>query len=109
MAALKDGYKAALGQLCIINGRIERPDWNHSVIALSRANLWRKMRAVSEKTGRYPYRVETDCIWYPIKGDDPIHEAPLWDGPNGKAGIVLGEKLGQFKIKGIREIPKGNK
>lgn len=68
-----------------------RPDWHYSVIAQARCNLWRKLHAVFNNTGRYPLGVETDAVVYGAMEADPIEACP--------AEFTLGANLGQFKVK----------
>lgn len=105
--AAKQVYKQAYG-MWARGGRVHRPDWHYTIIALSRANLWRKMDAAyrSGRTGTYragayrqvtsgirPVRVETDCVFYESTegGDWSAYAPPGFKlDPSGRA-------LGHFK------------
>lgn len=104
--AAKQVYKQTYG-MWARPARVYRPDWHYSIIALSRANLWRKMDAayrtspmtgaLSARTitavgqGQAPVRVETDCVFYAAQGS--------WES-TAPANFKLDEtgiKLGHFK------------
>jgi len=88
-AAIKIVYSAAIGQLNTPTGRIYRPDWRHTIIALTRANLWRKMWRIGAATGRWPVSVYRDSLRYLSDEPDPVAACPY--------GLILGDRLGQFK------------
>lgn len=71
-----------------------RPDWYASIVAMARVNLWRKIFKVADTSGRYPRAIDTDCIWYGSNDLDATLSCP--------EPLVLGDRLGQFKVKGSR-------
>jgi hypothetical protein len=70
---------------------VYRPDWHHAVLAQFRANLWRRLRAVGKESGRWPYAIDTDNVYYSAADENPITSAP--------AGLPLGDTLGKFAHK----------
>jgi len=86
-----------------------RPHWWYSILALSRANLWRKLWAVGKNTGQWPLWVEVDAVWYGSTCEDPQEAATVlqFPGPSGPKGIVLdmeGKQFGRFTPKGTRRL-----
>lgn len=106
--AAKQLYKQTWG-MWANPGRVHRPDWHYSIIAQSRANLWRKidtgmrsdahgthrtLSAVSPEEAAYaPVRVETDCVFYP-----DLNDTWEWVGQTNRFRLdPSGIKLGHFK------------
>lgn len=98
--AAKQAYKQTWG-MWANPGRIHRPDWHYTIIALNRANLWRKMDTAARKgngtlqggaLGACPVRIETDCAFY-------INDGVRWEAfaPYGFKLDPSGIKLGHFK------------
>lgn len=88
MAAAKDSYRQAVGLLARPGGRVSRPDWHNTIIAQARTTLWRKLWAVGQSSGRWPLRVETDCVYYAHPDPDPAIADP---------GLPVGARLGQLR------------
>lgn len=88
-AALKDGYREAIGLLGREGGRVFRPEWRHIIIATARANLWRRLWRTGRETDRWPLRIDVDCAWYGSNDPDPARDAPL----------PLGITPGRFRCK----------
>lgn len=86
---LKDTMRSTLGLFNSETNATYRPDWWQAVVGVARANLFRKMWNAG-KEGRYPYAIETDCVYYHSDNPDPIQAAPL--------AFVMGHGLGQFKV-----------
>jgi hypothetical protein len=104
--AAKKVYKQTYGMWARPT-RVYRPDWHYTIIAVARANLWRKIDvayrtspmngALTSRTitgvgqGRVPVRIETDAVFYESQGP--------WEStapPNFKLDPT-GIKLGHFK------------
>ena len=93
LAALKALYRITIGWL---GGsfhddadELYRPLWRHSIMATARANLYRRVRAIGLATGRYPFAVDVDCLYY--AGDVP-------------EGLPISPQLGKFKRAGTAPI-----
>lgn len=86
--AIKHVYQQGIGQLATPSGRVWRPDWRHTVIALARANLFRKMLRVGMTEGRWPVGVLVDSIRYAHDEPDATAACPV--------GLRLGIGLGEF-------------
>lgn len=76
---------------------IERPDWGDAVRATFRANLWRKMYAVSG-FGVYPAWIETDKVVYPACDETAIRAAKLL---SGRTAFPEGTRFGEFKYERV--------
>lgn len=85
-------YNETYGMWRRKGGRISRPDWHYSVIALDRANRWRKMNQYA-KAGRLPTRIETDALFYCSDADTAWVDA----APEGMKLDTTGIKLGHHK------------
>ncbi|MGI5493943.1 hypothetical protein [Microtetraspora malaysiensis] len=92
-AALKATYREMVGMLRRGTAWAIRPDWSDTVIATARANLFRKVIKVGQETGRWPLRIDTDCLYYTADTDDPAAACP--------AGLKLGDGLGSFGAKHV--------
>jgi hypothetical protein len=104
--ALKESYRQSVGSLNNARSPIYRPDWHFAVIAMCRANLWRKMWDIGNKLGRWPLIIETDNVWYPISGENAAKdEAPVWQNANGgMSGMVIGDRLGKVQVKAVKNL-----
>lgn len=102
-AALQTSFKALYretwGMLGSEKSRVTRPDWHFSILAQFRANLWRRLKAVGEKSGRWPVSIDTDNVFYSSAEADPFKAAP--------EGLPIGETLGKFWPKKTKEINRG--
>jgi hypothetical protein len=85
-------------------GRVYNPAARHTLVGMSRSNLWRKMRKIGDSEGRYPLRVNVDCVYYASADPNPITAAPkvlralLPPGRTGAEDIPGCVGLGGFKI-----------
>lgn len=87
--AVKDAGNKAIGLLAKEGMTTYRPDWNHAIVALARANVFRKIWREGVATKRWPLRIETDCVHYESDEEDPKAAFPttmLYD----ETGIQLG-------------------
>lgn len=64
MTACKNTANEAVGFFGRRGGRCYRPDWQHGIIDLARANTLRKLFAVWKATGEVPLRCDYDSVWY---------------------------------------------
>lgn len=101
--AAKQVYKQTYG-MWVRRGRIYRPDWHYTIIAVARANMWRKLdtalRAGSAtlvdpdtRDRQIPVRVETDCVFYATGAHTTWEELAPPTFKLDPSGI----KLGHFK------------
>lgn len=94
--AVKQLYQRLHGKLRDVNqGTIVRPDWGCAIRDAALANTLRKVyraAGITEKvdTPRVPLYVNYDAVRYASDVADPTAAAP--------AGIVIGTRLGQFKV-----------
>jgi hypothetical protein len=95
-AGFKDLYRKTWGMLDYEYSQVRRPDWHHAVLAGFRANLWRRLRAVGEESGRWPVSIDTDNVYYSSAEEDPMKAVP--------AGLPLGDGLGTFAYKRSKRI-----
>jgi hypothetical protein len=98
--AAKSLYRMPMGMWSSLNGQsqILRYDWTATVVAVSRANVWRKCwqigRGADDRfAGPWPLLIETDGVAYP-SGPDPV--APQ--------GFDMSDRLGGWKVKEVKEI-----
>lgn len=95
--AVKHVYKAALG---LMNrrgqARVFRPDWNQTVVALARCNLWRKMWKEGNSWGRWPVEIHADAVWY----------AGTTSNPDWPVSFKEGLGLGQFRHEATRAVTR---
>jgi hypothetical protein len=73
-AALKATYREMIGMLRHGTAWGVRPDWADTVVGTARTNLLRKAIRIGEETGRWPLRIDTDCLFY-AAGTDDVHAA----------------------------------
>lgn len=90
--AIKAAGNAGLGLLANERMSTYRPDWHHAVIGLARANLFRKLWTEGRANGRWPLRIETDCLHYESDEADSVEAAPTTLRID-----VLGTQLGTFR------------
>lgn len=104
VSALKTSYKAGRGMLERSDARVYRPDWSHAIQAQARVNLFRKVWTEMQANGRYPQRVETDCVWY--ASDETDGTAPdAWPGTFRPR--LPGERAaGSFKWEGHKMVDR---
>ncbi|MFD7161298.1 hypothetical protein ACFV9C_42400 [Kribbella sp. NPDC059898] len=67
-----------------------RPDWRHQVIAMAKANLLRQIIKIFNATGRWPFAITVDALYYTATSPDP---KTAWPGEDKQ----LGKGLGQFE------------
>lgn len=96
--AIKCAGRETLGLLDRASNWAYRPDWWYAVVALARANLFRKMWKASQATtgmpARWPCRIDVDNVYYPSDEPDATKAAP------GAFSIDdTGLVLGSFKAK----------
>lgn len=93
--AVKLTYAAGIGMLGSSKYRGDsdhyRPDARHHVIALAKANLWRKC-AKAAAAGWAPLGIHRDAVLFASDSNDPEQAPP--------PGFSLGTKLGQVKWNG---------
>lgn len=70
--AAKGLYREGVGMLRRGGSFVRRPDWQSTVVATNRTNLFRKMLAVHEKTGLMPVEINLDGLVYISSSPDPI-------------------------------------
>ncbi|WP_327591287.1 hypothetical protein OHA25_60145 (plasmid) [Nonomuraea sp. NBC_00507] len=90
--AVKELYKAGVGLFrskYIVGDIYHRPDWQHHIIAASRANLIRKMVKVVATCGRHPLAVDVDNVLYASDDPNPVTAMP--------APLKYGFELGKVK------------
>ena len=97
---LKAHYKAGVGMLTKSSSRIFRPDWDHNIVAQSRADLWRKVWTEGQAHDHWPVHVgETDTVTYASDNPDPLEAWPatfkraqlVYEGSADEAGIEPGK------------------
>uniref|UniRef100_UPI003F495F8A DUF927 domain-containing protein n=1 Tax=Actinoplanes sp. CA-151224 TaxID=3239904 RepID=UPI003F495F8A len=102
--ALKVTYTAPIGKYgakAAAGDRLYRPDWQHHIMGMARANLLRKVTEVAERTNRYPLAVAIDCVLYASDNPDPAAvAAELGLGPKTDPGGLDPIKLTHFKHAG---------
>ena len=91
--AVKSVYSSAHSQWDSAVTRLPRPDFTAAVIAQGRVTTWRKAWRVGNECGRWPVAIATDAIYYAC---DPADDSSPY---SGAGGIVIGDRLGQFKVK----------
>jgi hypothetical protein len=105
----QQAYRQGWGMLNKRTSRVHRPDWHYAVVAMARANLWRKLRQVGEKTDRWPLAIDVDNAWYSSPHEDPDDAVSelQWPHPTTgePTGIVFADKLGAFSHKGSKRLP----
>ena len=69
--------------------RLYQPAWRHHIIASARANMWRRVADIGEKTGQWPVAMRVDSVAY--LSDEPDMLAAFPGGPD-----FLGDALGRF-------------
>lgn len=74
-----------------------RPDWFAAVKTDAAARILRKVYRVHADTGRTPLRIQVDAVVYGSHHEDPMADVPPL---NGGGRPVIGDGLGQFKVKG---------
>jgi len=87
LLALSRTYKETIGSFVRGTGLVRRPEWQSIICALARAVLWRKIRTVGRESGRWPLRIETDCVWYEGATADSVADMP--------AGLIEGRGPGK--------------
>ncbi|MFF6984246.1 DUF927 domain-containing protein [Streptomyces sp. NPDC008343] len=93
LEAVKATYTRTLGYHASEKaGRYYYPYWWLAVVATARVNLFRKIRNVAKKEGRFPLAIATDWVLYATNETDPEAAIPQ--------GLTLGRGLGQFKHAG---------
>uniref|UniRef100_UPI003F49830F DUF927 domain-containing protein n=1 Tax=Actinoplanes sp. CA-084688 TaxID=3239901 RepID=UPI003F49830F len=102
--ALKVTYTAPIGKYgakAVAGDRLYRPDWQHHIMGMARANLLRKITEVAERTNRYPLAVAIDCVLYASDNPNPAAvAAELGLGPKTDPGSLDLVKLSHFKHAG---------
>ncbi|WP_155368705.1 hypothetical protein [Catellatospora vulcania] len=96
--ALKEAGRKTLGMLASETNWIYRPDWWFSIIAMDRANRWRKMWKTGREQGRWPLWIDVDNVWYASDDEDGVAAVPA-----GWALDPSGMKLGAYKHKATRK------
>jgi hypothetical protein len=95
--AVKHTYKAGLGLMNRTGqARVYRPDWNQTVVALARNNLWRKMWREGNQWGRWPVEIHADAVWY----------AGTCSNPDWPVSFKEGVGLGRFQHEATREVTR---
>lgn len=94
-AAVKACYRETIGLFGRAGGRIDRQEWQDTIVAQARTNLWRKLWAAGKATGRWPAEVDRDTAWYAVPEDGTPGE-PI-------EGLALGAGLGKFRHYGTRK------
>ena len=102
--ALKVSYTAPIGKYgakSVAGERLYRPDWQHHIMGMARANMLRKLAAVASQTGRYPLAVAIDCVLYASDNPDPAAvAAELGLGTRNEPGRLDPVGLAFFKHAG---------
>ncbi|WP_019635093.1 hypothetical protein [Actinomadura atramentaria] len=103
-AAIKATFSEGVGMLRHGTAYVRRPDWSDLIIGTARATLLRKVAKVGTETGRWPVRINHDCVYYAANSTDAAREVPTWE-ENGeikswklpKTGDI--PKLGEWTVK----------
>ena len=100
---IKQTYKESPGMFAKAGGRIERKDWYHAIVDECRVGVLRKAHMVARSeacSGRWPVRINTDCLWYPSFTPDArdLLEA-LGQNPDEPP------RIGQFKVEKDKVMP----
>jgi hypothetical protein len=94
-AAAKACYRETIGLFGREGGRVDRPEWQDTIVSYARVNLWRKLWKAGKATGRWPVEMNRDTAWYPVPegstGGEPIE------------GLAVGSGLGKFRHYGTRK------
>jgi hypothetical protein len=98
--ALKSCYTQSIGWLGLrtladseMPNDLYRPDWRHAIIAAARANLYRNIVKAYKASGRAPFAVGTDCLYYTA---DDFAETFAQEGA---LGLRMGDAPGEYKVK----------
>jgi hypothetical protein len=95
IGALKQHYRALYGAWRP-GPYPHRPDWYAAVKTDSATRILRKVYRVHADTGRTPLRIQVDGVVYGSQHEDPMADIPPLNGKRP----VIGDQLGQFKVKG---------
>ena len=99
--ALKEMYTAGIGRLGSMRRSggaadpLYQPYWRHAIMAEADARFRRKIAAATERSGRTPIAVDTDCAWY-------IHPSPNPTTAAAELGLVVSDQVGHFKHVGCQ-------
>lgn len=101
---IKEAGRQMLGLLGSPTNWVYRPDWWFSVVAMDRANRWRKMYRTAVEHRRWPMLIDVDNVWYASDEPDWRKAAPPgWDiDPSGL-------RLGAYKHGGTRTSKRGRR
>jgi hypothetical protein len=95
--ALKQAYREMWGLLDSPTALVQRRDWHFGGLAMSRANLFRRLWKIGHTEDRWPLWIDVDEVWY--SGPTPdVHDAC----PKGIT-LIEGDEtpgLGKFRFKG---------
>jgi hypothetical protein len=95
-AAIKASFREGVGMLRRGSKFVHRPDWSDLIIGTARTTLLRKVTKVGTETGRWPVRINHDCVYYAANSTDPAAEIPAgWKLP--EPGQI--PRLGQWTVK----------
>jgi hypothetical protein len=101
---LKVSYTAPIGKYgakSTEGNRLYRPDWQHHIMGMARANLLRRLDTIAKDTGRYPLAVAIDCVLYASDNPDPAAvAAELGLGTKNEPGRLDPVGLAFFKHAG---------
>jgi hypothetical protein len=90
--ALKATYREMVGMLERGTRFVKRTDWADQIIAMTRATILRKAIQAGTESGRWPLRINSDCVYYATATDDPRAEIPAgWKTPADGAIPTLGQ------------------
>lgn len=95
-SALKATYREMVGMLEHGTAFVRRNDWADQIIGMTRATILRQVVKVGTDTGRWPLRIESDCVYYAARTTDRDTEFPDgWKFPDeGQA-----PRLGHWTLK----------
>lgn len=101
---IKGVYRETGGMFTGADSWVRRHDWYSAIVAMIRATMWRSAYKVGQATGRWPVTVDGDKWWYGADQEDGAEAAPVWEEAGKSRGMILGDKLGQWRYNGTREV-----
>ncbi|MER7127295.1 hypothetical protein [Micrococcus luteus] len=75
-AMIKATYREMTGMLERGTPFVRRPDWSDMIIGTSRSALLRKVISAGKSSGRWPLRIDSDCVYYAAQTPDHATENP---------------------------------
>jgi hypothetical protein len=69
--SVKRVYAELVGMFGARGSRVERPDWQLTVMDLALVNLRRRLDKARGILGLSPFRIQTDAVWFTTDDPDP--------------------------------------